>query len=114
MPNLYIFIVKNMSGNTFGSLFTVTTFGESHGPAMGVVIDGVPPLLDVSLDDLKAELAKRRPGKKGTSARLEIDSPEILSGVFEGKTLGTPIAIIVRNTDQRPKDYEALRTVFRP
>jgi chorismate synthase len=104
-----------MAGNSFGSLFKVSTFGESHGPAMGCVIDGCPAGLALSLEDIRRELRRRRPGQGGAStARSENDEPEILSGVFEGKTLGTPIAILVRNTDHHSADYENLRDVYRP
>ena len=104
-----------MRGNTFGKMFSLTTFGESHGVALGVVLDGVPPGLEVSLEDLQKELLKRAPGQsKGTTSRKETDTPEILSGVFEGKTLGTPIAVIVRNTNQRSKDYDKLKDNYRP
>ncbi|MCO4754580.1 MAG: chorismate synthase [Bacteriovoracaceae bacterium] len=95
-----------MRGNTFGKLFSITTFGESHGVALGAVIDGVPAGLDFSLDDLQSELDRRRPGRlKVTTARDEADQVEVLSGMFEGKTLGTPIAVMVRNTNQRSQDY---------
>jgi chorismate synthase len=105
----------NMSGNTFGTLFTVTTFGESHGPACGAVVDGCPAGLSLSLEDISRELRRRRPGAGGASTtRSEGDEPEILSGVFEGRTLGTPIAILVRNTSGRPADYEELRDLYRP
>lgn len=104
-----------MRGNSFGKMFSLTSFGESHGAALGVVLDGVPPGLAVNLDDLKRELARRAPGQSTfTTARKEADEPEILSGVFDGKTLGTPIAVIVRNTDQRSKDYDTLKDQHRP
>jgi len=104
-----------MRGNTFGKLFSLTSFGESHGVALGVVIDGVPSGLDFSLENLTAELRKRAPGKiAGTTARNEDDAPEVLSGVFEGKTLGTPIAVIVRNTNQRSGDYDQIKEDHRP
>jgi chorismate synthase len=99
-----------MAGNTFGSIFSVTTFGESHGAALGCVIDGCPADLEICTDDIASELAKRRPN----GSRDEADIPEILSGVFEGKTLGTPIAIIVRNTNQNSADYDALKNIHRP
>jgi len=102
-----------MSGNTFGKLFKVTTFGESHGEAMGCVIDGCPAGLELSADDIEKELIRRRPGAVYGS-RDEKDSPEILSGVFEGKTLGSPIAIIVRNTNQNSKDYDEIKDIYRP
>src|SRR5260370_39870315 len=102
-------------GNTFGQLFRVTTFGESHGGGLGVVIDGCPPKIGISEADVQRELDRRRPGQsKLTTQRKEEDRCEILSGVFEGKTLGTPIAILVRNKDARPKDYADLAKTFRP
>jgi chorismate synthase len=104
-----------MAGNVFGDLFRVTSFGESHGPALGCVIDGCPAGLELSVADIAAELARRRPGQGGAaSARSERDEPEILSGVFEGRTMGTPIAIIVRNADHHSADYEQLRDLYRP
>jgi len=102
-----------MSGNTFGELFKITTFGESHGHAMGCVIDGCPAGLELSVSDIEKELSRRRPGKVYGS-RDEKDTPEILSGVFEGKTLGSPIAIIVRNANQNSRDYDGLKDVYRP
>jgi chorismate synthase len=99
-----------MSANSFGSRFVVTTFGESHGPALGVVIDGCPAGVSFDHELLTQELARRRPGGALVSGRQEADLPEVLSGVFEGKTLGTPIAIIVRNQDARSKDYEQIAT----
>src|SRR5438309_7763515 len=102
-------------GNTYGQLFRVTTFGESHGGGIGVVIDGCPPKLDMSEADIQCELDRRRPGQsKITTQRQEQDRCEILSGVFEGKTLGTPIGILVRNKDARPEDYAAIAKTFRP
>ena len=102
-------------GSTFGQLFRITTFGESHGGGIGVVIDGCPPKIDISEADIQRELDRRRPGQsKITTQRKEKDSCEILSGVFEGKTLGTPIAILVRNKDARPEDYVDLAKKFRP
>ncbi len=102
-------------GNTFGQLFRVTTFGESHGGGIGVVIDGCPPRIDISEADIQRELDRRRPGQsKLTTQRKEEDRCEILSGVFEGKTLGTPIAIAVRNKDARPEDYSEIARKFRP
>ena len=102
-------------GNTFGQLFRVTTFGESHGGGIGVVIDGCPPRIDISEADIQRELDRRRPGQsKLTTQRKEEDRCEILSGVFEGKTLGTPIAIAVRNKDARPEDYTEIARKFRP
>ena len=101
--------------STFGRLFRVTTFGESHGPAVGVVIDGLPPGLAVDEAAIQRELDRRRPGQSAiTTQRQEADRVEILSGVFEGRSLGTPITMLVRNTDQRSKDYDALKQVFRP
>jgi chorismate synthase len=102
-------------GNTFGLLFRVTTFGESHGGGIGVVIDGCPPKIDISEADIQRELDRRRPGQsKLTTQRKEEDRCEILSGVFEGKTLGTPIALAVRNKDARPEDYSEIAGKFRP
>jgi chorismate synthase len=102
-------------GNTFGQLFRVTTFGESHGGGIGVVIDGCPPRIDISKADIQRELDRRRPGQsKLTTQRKEGDRCEILSGVFEGKTLGTPMAIAVRNKDVRPEDYSEIAGKFRP
>ncbi len=101
--------------NTFGQLFRVTTFGESHGGGVGVVVDGCPPRIDISEADIQCELDRRRPGQsKITTQRREEDRCEILSGVFEGKTLGTPIGILVRNKDARPEDYAELADKFRP
>jgi chorismate synthase len=102
-------------GNSFGQLFRVTTFGESHGGGIGVVIDGCPPRIGIKQVDIQRELDRRRPGQsKITTQRKEEDVCEILSGVFEGKTLGTPIAILVRNKDARPEDYIGLAKMFRP
>ncbi len=104
-----------MAGNTFGTLFRITTFGESHGAALGVVIDGCPPNLVVDEDLLKRELARRKPGQsKLTTGRTENEAYEILSGIFEGRTTGMPISVIVRNTDQRSEDYEHLKDLYRP
>jgi chorismate synthase len=104
-----------MAGNSFGQLFRITTFGESHGEAIGVIIDGCPAQLDVDLDYIQSELDKRRPGQsKITTQRKESDTVKILSGVFEGKTTGTPIAMIIPNEDQRSKDYSHNVDVFRP
>jgi len=104
-----------MAGNSFGELFRVTTAGESHGPAYVVIIDGMPPGLDLSVDDLTPDLDRRRPGQsKVTTQRQEADIPEILSGVFEGKTTGTPIAISIQNRDQRSKDYSEIQDKYRP
>jgi chorismate synthase len=105
-----------MAGNTFGTLFRVTTFGESHGPAVGVIVDGCPPRLPVAAEDIQRELDRRRPGQSAiTTQRREADAVEILSGVSEdGRTLGTPLAMMVRNEDTRGGDYEEMRTKFRP
>jgi chorismate synthase len=104
-----------MPGSSFGNALRLTTFGESHGPAMGAVIDGMPAGLAVDVGRLAAELERRRPGRlDGCTSRDEADSAEILSGVFEGRTLGTPIAVIVRNRDQRPADYDSMIHQFRP
>lgn len=104
-----------MSGNTIGKIFTVTTFGESHGKAIGCVIDGCPPGLLLSELDIQPALDKRRPGSsKYTTQRKEEDIVEILSGVFEGKTTGTPIGLIIHNKDQKSKDYDSLKDIFRP
>lgn len=104
-----------MSGNTFGTLFAVTNFGESHGPAIGCVIDGCPPGLTLSEQDIQPELDRRRPGtSKFVTQRKEPDAVEILSGVYEGKTTGTPICLLIRNTDQRSKDYGDIAQTFRP
>lgn len=102
-------------GNTFGHLFRITTFGESHGGGVGVVIDGCPPRLEISAAEIQLELDRRRPGQsKITTPRKEADQCEILSGLFEGKTTGTPIAILVRNQDQRSQDYDEMATKYRP
>ncbi len=104
-----------MAGNTFGQVFKVTTWGESHGPALGAVIDGCPPRLPLCAADVEGELARRRPGVQAhASARREPDKVEILSGVFEGRTTGTPISLMVFNRDVRSRDYDALRELFRP
>lgn len=104
-----------MSGNTFGRMFRVTTFGESHGPALGAIVDGCPPGLELDAADLQGDLERRRPGRNRLmSARGEADLVEILSGVSEGRTTGTPIALVIRNTDQRPKAYDEMATLFRP
>ncbi len=96
-----------MSGNTFGALFKVTTFGESHGKALGAVIDGCPPNLDLGEAEIQVELNRRKPGAhKASTSRKEEDRVEILSGVFEGKTTGTPIALLIRNQDADSRDYE--------
>jgi len=104
-----------MSGSTFGELFRVTNFGESHGPAIGCVIDGCPPGLALSEADIQPELDRRRPGtSRHVTQRNEPDAVEILSGVYEGRTTGTPICLLIRNTDQRSKDYGNLLDTFRP
>jgi len=106
---------ETMSGNTFGKLFTVTSFGESHGPALGCVIDGCPPGLELSSADLQHDLDRRKPGQsRFTTQRREDDEVQILSGVFEGKTTGTPIGLLIHNTDQRSKDYGKIKDQFRP
>jgi chorismate synthase len=104
-----------VSGNTFGRIFTVTTFGESHGRALGCIIDGCPPGMELSEADIQWDLDRRRPGRnRHTTQRNEPDQVKILSGVFEGKTTGTPIGLIVENTDQRSKDYGDIKDKFRP
>jgi chorismate synthase len=104
-----------MSGNTIGNLFAVTNFGESHGPAIGCVIDGCPPGMALSAEDIQADLDRRRPGtSRHVTQRSEADAVEILSGVYEGKTTGTPICLLIRNTDQRSKDYGNILETFRP
>ena len=104
-----------MSGNTLGKLFTVTTFGESHGPAMGCIVDGCPPGLPLTEADLQQDVDRRRTGTSHfVSQRREGDQVRILSGLFEGHTTGTPIGILIENTDARSRDYERLRDRFRP
>ncbi len=104
-----------MPGNTFGTLFTVTTFGESHGPALGGVVDGCPPGLLLSEPDIQRELDRRRPGQsRYTTQRRESDTVHILSGVFEGRTTGTPIGLLIHNEDQRSRDYADIKDTFRP
>lgn len=104
-----------MSGNTFGKLFTLTSFGESHGVAIGGVVDGCPPGLEISAEDLQVDLDRRKPGtSRYTTQRREADEVQILSGVFEGKTTGTPIGLLIQNTDQRSKDYSKIKDIFRP
>ena len=104
-----------MAGNTFGRIFTVTSFGESHGPAIGCVVDGCPPGLSLSREDIQRDLDRRKPGtSRHVTQRQESDTVEILSGVFEGKTTGTPIALLIRNEDQRIRDYGNLVDTFRP
>ena len=102
-------------GNTFGHLFRVTTFGESHGGGVGVIIDGCPPQLEISAEEIQVELDRRRPGQsKITTPRKEADKCEILSGVFQGQTLGTPISMLVKNKDTRPQDYSEMVQMYRP
>ncbi len=104
-----------MAGNTIGKLFTVTSFGESHGPALGCVVDGCPPGLELSEADLQTDLDRRKPGtSRFTTQRREADEVRILSGVFEGRTTGTPIGLLIENTDQRSKDYSNIAATFRP
>ncbi len=104
-----------MSGSTFGTLFTVTTFGESHGPAIGCVVDGCPPGMELSEADIQPDLDRRKPGtSRHVTQRQEADRVEILSGVYEGRTTGTPIALLIRNEDQRSKDYGNIAETFRP
>jgi chorismate synthase len=104
-----------MAGNSFGSMFRVTTFGESHGPAVGVVVDGCPPRLALAAEEVQRELDRRRPGQSAiTTQRRESDQVEILSGLHEGLTQGTPVAMLVRNQDMRSGDYEEMKTKFRP
>ena len=104
-----------MSGNTFGKLFTVTSFGESHGPALGCVIDGCPPGMELCAADMQQDLDRRKPGQsRFTTQRREDDEVKILSGVFEGKTTGTPIGLLIENTDQRSRDYSKIKDQFRP
>ncbi len=104
-----------MSGNSIGKLFTLTTFGESHGPALGCIIDGCPPGVELSEADLQVELDRRKPGtSRHTTQRREADEVRILSGVFEGKTTGTAIGLLIENTDQRSKDYGNIKDTFRP
>ncbi len=104
-----------MSGNSYGKLFTVTTFGESHGKALGCIVDGCPPGIELSEEDLQIDLDRRKPGtSRHTTQRREADEVEILSGVFEGKTTGTAIGLLIKNTDQRSKDYSNIEETFRP
>jgi chorismate synthase len=104
-----------MSGNTFGRLFSVTSFGESHGPALGCVVDGCPPGLELTEADMQIDLDRRKPGQsRFTTQRREDDAVKILSGVFEGRTTGTPIGLLIENIDQRPKDYSKIKDQFRP
>jgi chorismate synthase len=104
-----------LSGNSFGELFRITTWGESHGPALGVTIDGCPPRLDLAAEEIQKELDRRAPGRgKGSSPRKEADQVQILSGVFEGQTTGAPIALLIRNQDADSGPYEKFKTTFRP
>src|SRR5699024_2216860 len=104
-----------MSGNSIGKLFTVTTFGESHGPALGCIVDGCPPGLALCEADIQADLDRRRPGKsRHTTQRRAPDQVQILSGVFEGKTTGTPIGLLIENRDQRSRDYDKIKEQIRP
>ena len=104
-----------MSGNSYGKLFTVTTFGESHGLGLGAIVDGCPPGIELTEADLQADLDRRKPGtSRYTTARREADQVKIMSGVFEGKTTGTPIGLVIENTDQRSKDYGNIAQSFRP
>jgi hypothetical protein len=114
-PALIEWHTPAMSGNTIGTLFAVTSFGESHGPAIGCVVDGCPPGLALSAADIQAELDRRKPGtSRHVTQRREAGYVEILSGVFEGRTTGTPIALLIRNQDQRSKDYGNIAETFRP
>ena len=104
-----------MAGNTFGTVFRITTFGESHGAAIGGVIDGCPAGLEIDLNFIQSELDRRKPGQSAIATqRKESDEFELLSGIFEGKTLGTPIAFIIRNQDYKPSDYDTLKDAYRP
>src|SRR5215813_4823114 len=104
-----------MSGNTIGRLFCVTSFGERHGPSIGCVVDGCPPGLEISEQDIQHDLDRRKPGtSRHVTQRRESDTVEILSGVFEGKTTGAPIALLIRNEDARSKDYSQIAAAFRP
>ena len=105
----------NVSGNNLGKVFVVTSFGESHGPALGCIVDGCPPGMELAEADIQRDVDRRRSGNsRHTSQRHETDRLEILSGVFDGRTTGTPIGLLIRNTDQKPKDYEAIKDQFRP
>jgi len=101
--------------SSFGQIFRISTFGESHGGAVGVVVDGCPPRLPISLEEVQADLDRRRPGQSRiTTSRQEADQAEIVSGLFEGQTLGTPIGIVVRNKDARPAAYQHMKDLYRP
>lgn len=104
-----------MSGNSFGKLFKITTFGESHGPGIGCIIDGCPSLIEISEEDIQKELDKRKPGQSSiTTDRSEEDKVKILSGIFEGKTTGTPICLLISNKDHKSADYDKIKNIFRP
>src|SRR5690606_4489832 len=104
-----------MAGNTFGKLFRITTYGESHGKAIGVILDGCPAGLDIAVDSIQKELDRRRPGQSRiTTQRKESDTVQILSGIYEGKSTGTPISLLIPNEDQRSKDYDHIRAAYRP
>ena len=104
-----------MTGNTFGKLFRITTFGESHGTAIGVIIDGVKPNLELSEEDIQKDLDRRKPGQSSiTTQRKEDDKVQILSGIFEGKTTGTPVCMIIYNKDHKSRDYSKIKDKFRP
>lgn len=104
-----------MAGNSFGELFRVTTFGESHGAAIGAIVDGCPPGLELSVEEIQRQLDRRKPGQsRFTTARREADSVQVLSGVFEGKTTGAPIGLLIHNSDQRSQDYGAIKDLFVP
>src|SRR5579871_4066610 len=104
-----------MAGSTFGALFRVSTWGESHGPAVGCVVDGCPPGVKIAVEAIQEDLDRRRPGQSRiTTQRKEGDEVEILSGIFEGVTTGTPISMLVRNADARSKDYDEMKTLYRP
>src|ERR1700754_3020821 len=106
---------ESMAGNSFGTQFRFTTWGESHGPAIGVVVDGTPPLIPLSEADIQPWLDKRKPGQsRFVTQRREADEVKILSGVYEGQTTGTPISLLIENTDQRSKDYSEIAAKFRP
>src|SRR5215468_3211653 len=110
-----IFRPKTMSGNTLGTLFCITSFGESHGPAIGCVVDGCPPGMLLEASDIQLDCYRRKPGSsRHVTQRREPDTVEILSGVFEGRTTGTPIALLIRNVDERSKDYAEIAQTFRP
>jgi chorismate synthase len=115
MPCLIFFYLHSMAGNSFGEIFRITTFGESHGAALGVIIDGCPAGLKIDTAFIQAELDRRKPGQSAiVTQRKEADEFELLSGVFEGVTQGTPIAILIRNEDQKSKDYEHIKSSYRP